>query len=323
VTFFSLPRELRDAIYIHALGSCQRSFHYARVGFLLSPSAPEPTQECTIGLPPWLLTCHSICDEAVDPLLRVWRFSPNTTVHQCKPSPPLKGRCIAQWHPPCLTMRQRAHMKLEQQQHPQREFKKQLGRKVPKRHIPSYTSAKPATVWSCSPVSQSVLLHADSVHHIAFNLPVNLTFQRSTYYALNITVVNDVRPWFEFLAIVYPFLRASDLHLTLSWDSKEPEHLEPYFEWPQEWLGRFARVDVALLAAEAHSMNMKQRIEVVVKKLVGDRRKGREPTIWNMEPVYEEPTLPPCEVHGEACPHLELQRTRRSEMSKYIFSVSS
>jgi hypothetical protein len=330
VTFFHLPRELRDLIYDYALGANQLCFRYGRLGFLVSPTVLEPTLSPLNGLPLWLLTSRSICDEAVTLILLARRFNPNTTVHQCEPPLPLKPRCIAPWHPPRLTRSQRARMNLEQRQHQVREFERQLGNTIPKprrattvrKTIPAMAAAKPSPVLSCSTMSQPLLLHLGSVRHITLNLPVNLTFLRSPAFAYDITIINDTRPWYEFLVTIYPFLHPLDLQLTLTWDAEEPEHLEPYFDWPVEWLGRFLRVDVALLATEADSAELKQRIEVVVHRLTMNRHQDSTPAIWGMELVFQEPTLPPCEVHGEACPHVHLQRPRLSEISRYMLSLS-
>lgn len=120
---------------------------------------------------------------------------------------------------------------------------------------------------------------------------------------------------------MHPLLHASDLHLTLTWHAKEPEYLGPYFEWPGEWLGRFARVDVALLTTLVISVDVQQRIEVLVSRLVGDRRKNLISLIWSVESVYKQPTLLPCEVHGEACPHIHMQRPRLSELSRHTLTV--
>jgi hypothetical protein len=330
VTFFHFPRELRDLIYNYALGPNQRCFRYGRLGFLVSPVIFEPTSPTLNGLPPWLLTSRTLCDEAVALILQTRRFSPSTIAHQCKLPLPLKPRCIAPWHPPRLTGRQRARMKLEQRQHRVREFEKASGDATPKprraialhKTIPTNTAAKPAPTLSCTSISQSLLLHSGSARHIALNLPVNLTFQRSPACAYDITIINDTRPWYEFLAAMHPFLHPSALYLALTWDAKEPHHLEPYFDWPEEWLGRFVRVDVVLLATEANSGEIKQRVEAVVNKVVRDRRKNRTPAIWGMEPVYEQPTLLPCELHSEMCPDIDLQRPRLSEISRYTLSAS-
>lgn len=81
-------------------------------------------------------------------------------------------------------------------------------------------------------------------------------------------------------------------------------------------------VDVALLVTETNSAKLKQRIEGVVKKLVGGQHKDSVPATWSVEPVYEQPTLPSCEVHGEACPYLDLQQPRLSEVSRHGLSTT-
>ena len=328
ITFFHLPREIRYIVYDHALGPNQRCFHYDRLGFLVSPTVLKPTSPTLNGLPAWLLTSRSFCDEAVALILQTRRFSPNTTTHQCKPPLPLKSRCIAPWHPPRLTTRQRARMNLERQ-HQVREFEKQLGDATPKprkatalrKTVPTEAAAKPAPMLTCSTVSQPVLLHSGSVRHIALNVPVSLSFLRSPAFAYDTTIINDTRPWHEFLATIYPFLHPSNLHLTLTWDTKEPEHLEPYFDWPEEWFGRFARVDAALLATEANSAKRKQRIEASMDELIEGRRENRVPATWCMGPVFEQPTLSPYEVHGEVCPHMHLQRPRLSDFDMHTLSM--
>ncbi|KAF3047297.1 hypothetical protein E8E11_008209 [Didymella keratinophila] len=135
-------------------------------------------------------------------------------------------------------------MKLEQRQHQVREFEKELGdaKPRPRRGIasrmvnPRKAAAKPAPTLTCSIISQSLLLHSRNVRHIALNMPVNLAFQRSPAFFHDITIINDTRPWYK---LMRPFLHTSDLHLTLTWDAKEPHHLVPYFNLPEEWLGRF------------------------------------------------------------------------------------
>lgn len=323
VTFFHLPHELRDLIYDHALGPNQRCFRYGRLGFLVSPVGLELTSPTLNGLPTWLLTSRTICNETVALISRTQMYSPSTTTHQCKPPLPLKPRCIAPWHPPRLTGRQRARMKLEERQHQVCEFEKQLVDAPPKprRTNPTRAAPKSAPILSCSTVSQSLLLHTGNIRHIALNVPANLTFERSAAYAYDITIINDTRPWCEFLETVNPFSHLSNLHLTLTWDAKEPQHLEPYFDWPEKWLGRFAYVDVALLATEADCGDMKERIESVVNNLFGAPHKYRKPAVWSPEPVYEEATMPPCEVHGEFCTHIYLQQPRLSGVIRHTVSM--
>lgn len=329
-TIFLLPRELRDVIYSHAFGSYQRFFHYGRLGFLTSPdpNVSERASPDIEGLPLWILTSRSICDEAIAFLLRTQRFTPNTPTHQCQPPPRRSDRCTAPWHPPRLTGRQKSRLKHEQRQRERimrgESVKPQL-RKPRAAHavyLPK-SDAQPAPALSCSPVSQSLLLHPNSVQHIALNVPVNLTFQRSPGYAFDITLVNDTSPWLEFLALVDPFVRAPRLRLTLTLNARQPEYLAPYFEWPGEWAGRFEEVRVVLLATDASSLEMKGRVEEVVGKLVGRGRQDGGWLGWRMEEVFEKSALPPCEAHGEICPYREVQRSRRSELSRYLLQVES
>ena len=324
ITFFHLPREVRDTIYDFALGFRQLELRYGCLSFLISPPVPEIVWPSLDGLPLWLLTSRAVRDESINVLLRTRRISPSSSTHRCKRPPRRTGRCFPEWHPPILTWRQRMRMREKPQQ--------RLGRTLQQRTRNSSTtlkeatphiSARPPPTLSCNPVSQSLLLHPGSVRHMLLNFPTKLDVQRALYYAYDLTYRNNIHPWIEFLAMVHPFIHPSNLCLTLTWDAEYKEYLEPYFDWPVEWLGQFEHVEVILLAREAQSAELKQRIESVVYKLVKGSKEDVKLVIWAMEPVYEKPTLPPCDLHGEACPHIELQRPRRGEISRYTMHVKA
>lgn len=194
--------------------------------------------------------------------------------------------------------------------------------RAPRGADPPKVSARLATILSCSPVSQFLLLDAGNIRHIALNLPVNVTYQSSPLYAFDMTTKNDIHSWTEFLTMIHPRLHPTDPRLILTWDAKAPQHLESYFEWPEEWRGKFTHVGMTLLTTEANSVELKKRL-VAVAEILLMRQINEMPAFSGMEPVYEEPTRPPCEVHGETCPHFHLQQPRRSEMSRYTLRMAA
>lgn len=322
ITLFHLPREIRDVIYELALGFHQLRLRYGCNGFLISPPVPEIVWPSVEGLPLWLLTSRTIHDEGVNVLLRTRHISPNTPMHRHKRAPSRTRGCFPGSHLPKLTHRQRVSRRAEQQQQ-RSETTSQQATTHTTTPLKEATPASSPPTLSCSPVSQSLLLHPGSVRHMVLNFPSKLDFERAPHYFYDLTYRNDVRPWIELLDMVHPFVHPSNLRLTLTWDAKNPEYLEPYFDWPAEWFGQFAHVVVTLLATEAHSAELKQRIEEVVDRLLKRSENHMRPAIWAMGPVYEEPALPPCEMHGDACPHIGLQRRRRSETSRYSLQMTA
>lgn len=81
--FFNLARETRDEIYEYAFSDKSISFNFRSLNIGASVSNAKDVIT-TLGLPPWLLTCHAICSEATETFFRTRYFSPR--YRRSKPS---------------------------------------------------------------------------------------------------------------------------------------------------------------------------------------------------------------------------------------------
>jgi hypothetical protein len=131
--------------------------------------------------------------------------------------------------------------------------------------------------------------------------------------------MKDGLPLADFLAFIQPFIHPSSLRLTTHWRGFIGE-LDQYFEWPEEWSGRFRSVDISLACRDYDVEETKEQIEKLAIKLVG-RQESKEKELWRMYPVWIEPSLPLCEVHGEACMRVRWARRRRSDVSRYVLRI--